>query len=162
MTKSVPGRNWPISFAVLRIAECDAIASRHQLTLESAPADATKGTILSTIFLRHDQSKRLDEINAELHAPGHGRWGPTPGTLVLVGVFLLPPLSRDDARSALQSLRTWPLVTGFRGSAALDQEAVVELRQPSGVDRHVALLAGDPPHSGPPARVRVQHPDPCL
>ncbi len=25
MTKSVPGRNWPISFAVLRIAECDAM-----------------------------------------------------------------------------------------------------------------------------------------
>ncbi|MDO8679569.1 MAG: cbb3-type cytochrome c oxidase subunit I [Acidobacteriota bacterium] len=30
-----------------------------------------------------------DEINAELHAPGHGKWGPTPGTVVLVGVFLL-------------------------------------------------------------------------
>ena len=30
-----------------------------------------------------------DEINAELHAPGHGKWGPAPGTLVLVGVFLL-------------------------------------------------------------------------
>ena len=29
-----------------------------------------------------------DEINEELHSPGHGRLGPTPGTLVLVGVFL--------------------------------------------------------------------------
>ena len=27
-------------------------------------ADATKGTLLLTIFLRHDQSKTLDEINA--------------------------------------------------------------------------------------------------
>jgi cytochrome c oxidase subunit 1 len=30
-----------------------------------------------------------DEVNAQLHAPGRGRWGPTPGTLVLVGVFFL-------------------------------------------------------------------------
>ena len=30
-----------------------------------------------------------DELNAQLHAPGNGRWGPTPGTVVLVGVFLL-------------------------------------------------------------------------
>ena len=34
-------------------------------------------------------ASNADEINAELHAPGHGRWGPAPGTLVLVGVFLL-------------------------------------------------------------------------
>jgi hypothetical protein len=31
-----------------------------------APVDPTKGTILLTIFLRHDQSKTLDEINAQL------------------------------------------------------------------------------------------------
>jgi cytochrome c oxidase subunit 1 len=31
----------------------------------------------------------VDELNERLHAPGHGRWGPTPGTLVLVGVFFL-------------------------------------------------------------------------
>ena len=30
------------------------------------PADATKGSILLTIFLRHDQTKTLDEINAQL------------------------------------------------------------------------------------------------
>ena len=30
-----------------------------------------------------------DELNEQLHAPGRGRWGPTPGTLVLVGVFFL-------------------------------------------------------------------------
>ena len=30
------------------------------------PADSNKGTILLTIFLRHDQSKTLDEINAQL------------------------------------------------------------------------------------------------
>jgi len=40
------------------------------LAVPAAPAaaqdsvDATKGTLLLTIFLRHDQSKTLDEINA--------------------------------------------------------------------------------------------------
>ena len=31
----------------------------------------------------------VDELNAALHAPGRGIFGPAPGTLALVGVFLL-------------------------------------------------------------------------
>ena len=31
----------------------------------------------------------VDALNQELHAPGRGIAGATPGTLVLVGVFLL-------------------------------------------------------------------------
>ena len=31
-----------------------------------APVDPNKGTVLLTIFLRHDQSKTLEEINAQL------------------------------------------------------------------------------------------------
>ena len=31
----------------------------------------------------------VDQLNEELHAPGRSKWGPTPGTLVLVAVFLL-------------------------------------------------------------------------
>ena len=42
-------------------------------------------------------------------------------------VFLMPPLDPDDVRTALRSLRTWPLLTGFRGGQALDTEAVVAL-----------------------------------
>ena len=30
----------------------------------------------------------MDQLNAELHGPKAGRLGPTPGTVVLVGVFL--------------------------------------------------------------------------
>ncbi len=37
--------------------------------------------------VRH--SADADRINEELHAPARGLWGPAPGTLVLVGVFLL-------------------------------------------------------------------------
>jgi len=31
----------------------------------------------------------VDELNEQLHAPGRGWWGPTPGTVVLVAVFFL-------------------------------------------------------------------------
>jgi cytochrome c oxidase subunit 1 len=31
----------------------------------------------------------VDELNERLHAPGNGKLGPTPGTVVLVGVFFL-------------------------------------------------------------------------
>ncbi len=41
--------------------------------------------------------------------------------------FLMPPLERDDVLRALQALRTWPLLDGFRGAAPVDVEAVVDL-----------------------------------
>ena len=41
MTKSVPGRNCPISFAVLRIAEWDEIASLPEATSRSSQAAIT-------------------------------------------------------------------------------------------------------------------------
>ena len=37
----MPGRNWPISFAVLRIAECEAIASLPDATSRSSHAAST-------------------------------------------------------------------------------------------------------------------------
>jgi acyl-CoA synthetase (NDP forming)/GNAT superfamily N-acetyltransferase len=37
-------------------------------------------------------------------------------------VFLLPPITRRDASRALRSLRIWPLLNGFRGSARVDIE----------------------------------------
>lgn len=42
-------------------------------------------------------------------------------------VFLMPPLRRNEIRDALRSLRTWPLLEGFRGSARVDPEAVLDL-----------------------------------
>jgi acyl-CoA synthetase (NDP forming)/GNAT superfamily N-acetyltransferase len=64
---------------------------------------------------------------------------PAFGPLVMVGaggvttdllgdrVYLLPPVHRADARRALRGLRTWPLLEGFRGSAPVDVDAVVDL-----------------------------------
>jgi acetyl-CoA synthetase len=39
---------------------------------------------------------------------------------------LLLPVSGDDIRSALQGLKTWPLLTGYRGTAVGDVEALVD------------------------------------
>jgi hypothetical protein len=46
-------------------------------------SDAQKGTILLTIFLRHDQSKTLDEINAELRKQGYYQAFPPAGIEVV-------------------------------------------------------------------------------
>ena len=48
-----------------------------------APADANKGTFLLTIFLKHDQSKTLEQINAQLRAQGYFRAFPPPGIEVV-------------------------------------------------------------------------------
>jgi hypothetical protein len=45
--------------------------------------DAQKGAILLTIFLRHDQSKTLDEINAELRKQGYYKAFPPAGIEVV-------------------------------------------------------------------------------
>jgi hypothetical protein len=46
-------------------------------------AETEKGSILLTIFLRHDQSKPLDEINSELRKQGYYKAFPPPGIEVV-------------------------------------------------------------------------------
>ena len=41
--------------------------------------------------------------------------------------FLMAPLRRSEIRDALRSLRTWPLLDGFRGAERVDVDAVVDL-----------------------------------
>jgi acyl-CoA synthetase (NDP forming)/GNAT superfamily N-acetyltransferase len=41
--------------------------------------------------------------------------------------FLVPPLTPMDASRALRSLRLWPLLTGFRGAAPADVDALIKL-----------------------------------
>jgi acyl-CoA synthetase (NDP forming) len=41
--------------------------------------------------------------------------------------FLIPPISPSDAEAALATLRTWPLLNGYRGEAAVDVDALVDL-----------------------------------
>lgn len=63
---------------------------------------------------------------------------PAFGPLVMVGaggvttdlwadrVFLVPPVTPRDASRALRSLRTWPLLSGFRGAPPMDVTGLVE------------------------------------
>jgi acyl-CoA synthetase (NDP forming)/GNAT superfamily N-acetyltransferase len=41
-------------------------------------------------------------------------------------VFLLPPITKQDAGRALQSLRIWPLLEGYRGSPRADVDDLVQ------------------------------------
>ncbi len=41
--------------------------------------------------------------------------------------LLLAPVSAQDASRALRSLRIWPLLSGFHGSDAVDEQALVDL-----------------------------------
>ena len=64
---------------------------------------------------------------------------PSVGPLVMVGAggiatdvladraYLLTPVRRSDVRRALRSLRCWPLLTGFRGAAPADVDALVDV-----------------------------------
>jgi hypothetical protein len=56
-------------------------------TAQTAPsvpvAAAPSGTILLTIFLKHDQSKPLGEINAELKKNGYYQRFPPPGVEIV-------------------------------------------------------------------------------
>jgi len=60
-------------------------------------------------------------------------------------VFLMPPLRRSEIRDALRSLRTWPLLDGFRGGEPVDVEAVVDLVEAAGRlgDEHPELVELD-------------------
>ena len=50
---------------------------------QSETPDAPKGSMLLTIFLRHDESKTLDEINAHLKQTGFDKNFPPPGVEVV-------------------------------------------------------------------------------
>lgn len=58
----------------------------YALAQDQPPAtgpSAPKGTFLLTIFLKHDQSKTLDEIDAELKRQGFYKAFPPPGVEVV-------------------------------------------------------------------------------
>lgn len=58
--------------------------------MNSSPtSESEKGSILLTIFLRHDQSKPLDEINKGLRQQGYYRDFPPPGIEVVSWYVLM-------------------------------------------------------------------------
>ncbi|KQY64444.1 MULTISPECIES: acetate--CoA ligase [unclassified Nocardioides] len=102
------------------------------------------------------------------------------GPLVMVGaggvatdlwddrVFLLPPVTAGDAARALRSLRIWPMLDGYRGTARSDvaslEEILVQLGQLAEDVPQVAELDLNPVLAGPhgcvlvDVKVRLQTP----
>jgi acyl-CoA synthetase (NDP forming) len=82
----------------------------------------------------------------------------------------LPPIADADARRMLAGLRTYPLLTGFRGSTPVDLDSLVDVLVRIGalVEAHPAVMEMDlnPLIAGPDgslvvdARVRLEPPPP--
>ena len=69
-----------LSFAAL----CGGATGAHaQDQAAAGGTSADKGSFLLTIFLKHDQSKPLDQINAELRQQGFYKAFPPPGIEVV-------------------------------------------------------------------------------
>jgi hypothetical protein len=74
-------RNGLILVASLSIGS--AGAQQEPSASPTPNAETEKGSILLTVFLRHDQSKPLDEINSELRKQGYYKAFPPPGIEVV-------------------------------------------------------------------------------
>src|SRR5437588_4912541 len=67
----------------LAVGGADAQQQPAPAPAPQASPDAAKGTFLLTIFLKHDESKTLEQINAQLRAQGYFKAFPPPGIEVV-------------------------------------------------------------------------------
>ena len=74
-------RNMLIVATLLSIGPAGAQQAPSASPIPNAESD--KGSILLTVFLRHDQSKPLDQINAELRQQGYYKAFPPAGIEVV-------------------------------------------------------------------------------
>jgi hypothetical protein len=74
-------RNVLVVAALLSLGSAGAQQEPSASPIPNAESD--KGSILLTIFLRHDQSKPLDEINSELRRQGYYKAFPPAGIEVV-------------------------------------------------------------------------------
>jgi len=74
-------RNVLIAAALLSVGAAGAQQAPSASPIPNAESD--KGSILLTVFLRHDQSKPLDQINAELRQQGYYKSFPPAGIEVV-------------------------------------------------------------------------------
>ena len=79
-----PVRKWARNlFVAVALLTTGSMAAQEPQPAESPAAATEKGTILLTIFLRHDESKPLDEINNELRRQGYYKAFPPAGVEVV-------------------------------------------------------------------------------
>jgi hypothetical protein len=79
--------NWKTAvrlFSLLLLLTAIAVAQTPSSSPAASPqASAQKGMMMLTIFFKHDQSKPLDKINAELKAQGYYESFPPAGVEVV-------------------------------------------------------------------------------
>jgi len=68
---------------LLAMAFALSAAVAQQPNPPAASAETPQGTILLTIFLKHDQSRTLEQINAQLRSQGYYKAFPPAGTKVV-------------------------------------------------------------------------------
>ncbi|MDC0715216.1 hypothetical protein POL68_42600 [Stigmatella sp. ncwal1] len=79
-----PSPSSPVSRAVVTALTCLVLAlPSHAQAPASKPAAPAGDTLLLTIFLRHDQGKTVDEINAHLDRTGFRKSFPPEGVEVV-------------------------------------------------------------------------------
>src|ERR1700748_3099033 len=107
-------RNMLIFATLLSIGPADAQQAPSASPIPNAESD--KGSILLTVFLRHDQSKPLDQINAELRQQGYYKAFPPAGIevvswYVMMGIgqviTLRVPASRVGEANRVMGNRPW-------------------------------------------------------
>ena len=72
-----------LASVLLAIAFGVSTAGAQQPNPPPASPESSQGTILLTIFLKHDQSKTLEQINAQLRSQGFHKAFPPAGTKVV-------------------------------------------------------------------------------
>ena len=78
-----------VLLAIVVLAGCLTLNSsaRTQTTPQTAPADTAAPTadnaVMITVFLKHDQSRPVSELNAQLEKQGYYKAFPPPGAEVV-------------------------------------------------------------------------------
>jgi hypothetical protein len=127
----------PVARVLLAALLCLPVLSPALAQEKPAPAPASTpegDTMLMTIFLKHDQSKNLNEINDQLHKNGYYDRFPPAGTevvswYVMMGIgqvvtLRFPPSKLREVNIALENTAWGPYRTEFYPT--YDYKAVAE------------------------------------
>jgi acyl-CoA synthetase (NDP forming) len=128
---------------LLGIADVDALAAAWQ-TLHDNIAAHAPGLMLDGVLIETMGKRGTELIIGARNDPEWGAvvlagFGGVQAEILRDVVLIAPDATRETIRAALLSLKSAPLLTGFRGSPPLDIDAVVEL-----IERLGAVLRGTP------------------
>jgi hypothetical protein len=115
--------------AITVLAGCLTLnwSARTQTTTTAAPTDSATPTpdnaVMITVFLKHDQSRPLSELNAQLDKQGYYKAFPPPGVeivswYIMMGIgqvvtLRLPASKLRDVNRALENTAWGPYRTEF-------------------------------------------------